>query len=148
MRGEGVNLIMVLLWPLSLASTEARAQRLYVAYDQGLLRVSLENAKLEEVLEIIGEKTGILVRLPEDLSESITVNFDRLPLEKGFYRILRDINHALIFSSSVTGKETVSGVYIPSDRVTGKRAPGTIRSMPQRTRPEQTIWGDKRSWAM
>jgi hypothetical protein len=127
-------LLMVLLWLLSLASTEARAQRPYVAYDQGLLSVSLENAELQEVLEVI--ETGISVRLPENLSESITVNFDRLPLEKGLNLILRDINHALIFSSSKTGKETVSGVYIPSDKVTAKRAPGTIRSVPKRTRPE------------
>jgi hypothetical protein len=110
-----------------------------VAYDQGLLSVSLENAELEEVLEVIGEKTGISIQSPEDLNKSITINFDRVPLEEGLYRILRGINHVLIFSPSEkeTGKETVSGVYILSDQITGKRAPGITRSVPRRTRPEE-----------
>jgi hypothetical protein len=131
--------LIVLLWPLSLASAEVRDQKLYVAYDRGLLSVSLENAELEEVLEVIGEKTGISIRSPEDLNKSITINFDRLPLEEGLYRILRGIDHVLIFSSSdkEIGKETVSGVYIPSDKITGKRAPGTTRSVPRRTKPEE-----------
>jgi len=130
--------LIVLLWPLSLASAEVRDQKLYVAYDRGLLSVSLENAELEEVLEVIGEKTGISIRSPEDLNKSITINFDRLPLEEGLYRILRDINHVLIFSPSdqETGKETVSGVYIPSDKITGKGASRT-RSVPRRTKSDE-----------
>jgi hypothetical protein len=123
--------LIPLLWPLLLASTEAQDQKLHVAYDQGLLSVSLENAQLGEVLQVVGEKTGILIQSPEDLNKSITIDFDR--------RILRGINHVLIFSPSnkETGKETVSGVYIPSHEITGKRAPMTPRSVPRTTRPDE-----------
>jgi hypothetical protein len=131
--------LIPLLWPLLLASTEAQDQKLHVAYDQGLLSVSLENAQLGEVLQVVGEKTGILIQSPEDLNKSITIDFDRIPLEQGLYRILRGINHVLIFSPSnkETGKETVSGVYIPSHEITGKRAPMTPRSVPRTTRPDE-----------
>jgi hypothetical protein len=110
-----------------------------VAYDQGLLSVSLENAQLKEILQVIGEKTGISIRSPEDLNKSITIDFDRIPLEEGLYRILRGINHVLIFSPSnkETGKETVSGVYIPSQEITGRRAPMGTRSVPRTTRPDE-----------
>ncbi len=130
--------LILLLWPLSFATTEARDQELNVTYDQGLLSVSLEKAELDEVLEIIGERTGISIQSPEDLNKSITISFERLPLEEGLYRILRDINHVLIFSPSdqKTGKETVSGVYIPSDKITGKGASRT-RSVPQRTKSDE-----------
>jgi hypothetical protein len=130
--------LILLLWPLCFATTEARDQELNVTYDQGLLSVSLEKAELDEVLEIIGERTGISIQSPEDLNKSITISFEKLPLEEGLYRILRDIDHVLIFSPSdqKTGKETVSGVYIPSGKITGKGASRT-RSVPQRTKSDE-----------
>lgn len=132
-------LLVVLLWPLSFGSAEARDQKLDVAYDQGLLSVSLENAELDEVLAIIGETTGISIQSPEDLNMSITITFDKVPLEDGLYRILRDIDHVLIFSpvDEKTGRETVSGVYILPEKITGSRTPRATPSVPRRAEPEE-----------
>ncbi len=125
---------------LSLPSVQGQDEKLRIAYDDaGLLSVALENADLQEVLTALAGKTGISIKSPENLKKSITVQFDRIALEEGLHRILRDIDHVLIFTpSNEEGEaEIVSGVFIPPEQAEGSRSrptptPSTVRSTPER----------------
>jgi hypothetical protein len=121
----------LLLVVFALIHGEVRAREMEISYEEGYLSVLLEDADLERVLTVVAEKTGISLDLPEDLKQVVTVEFDRISLEEGLYRILRDVNHVLIFSPSEGqgAGETVSGVYIPSEEF--KRR-GSQRSAPAR----------------
>ncbi len=128
----------------SLTSVHGQDQRLSVIYDgEGHLSVAVENAELKEVLTAVGEKTGISIRSPENLKRSITVQFDRVPLEEGLHRILRDVNHVLIFSQSdeKNEPETVTGVFIPSEEAKGSSTRWVSPSVPVQSRvePEKEI---------
>ena len=119
---------------LYFSPSQAQNQVLDVAYNQGFLSVSAENADLQEVLAIVAEKTGVSVNLPEDLGKSITIQFDRVPLEEGLHRILRDMSYALVFSPSDEkgGVGIVSGIFVLSGETKGLRASQTTPSEPIR----------------
>jgi hypothetical protein len=128
---------------LAFGSLEARDRQMTIVYDRGLLSVSLENAELQKVLEIVAEKTGIFVKSPEDLEESVTIQFDRLPLEKGVHQILKDISHVLVFSPSdkKDEPEILSGIFILAEKMKSTGAPriapsATLRSK-SREEPEE-----------
>jgi hypothetical protein len=137
---SNLSLFGLFLFPLLLSPVEARDQTLDISYERGFLSVSAENAELEDVLTAIANKTGISVDAPEQLNEVITIYFKDIPLEEGLHRILKDINHVLFFSSSggKTGKEGVSGVFIPPDELKG-RSPrrSSSPSSPRRVKPRE-----------
>ncbi len=132
------SLVFILI--LSLPSVQGQDEKLRIAYDDaGFLSVALENADLQEVLTALAEKTGISVKSPENLQKSITVQFDRISLEEGLHRILRDIDHVLIFApANEKGEaEIVSGVFISPEEAEGSKSrrtqkPSTVRSTPER----------------
>jgi hypothetical protein len=137
-------LLGLFLFPLFLSHAEARDQTLDVSYERGLISVSAESAELDDVLTAIADKTGISVDAPEQLNEVITIRFQNIPLEEGLHRILKDIDHVLFFSSSgeKTGKESVSGVFIPFEELGGRglrrsSSPSLPRAVaPREERPE------------
>ena len=124
---------------LCFSPSQALDQVLDVAYSQGFLSVSAENADLQKVLAIVAEKTGVLVNVPKDLGKSITIQFDRVPLEEGLHRILRDMSYALVFSPSdeKDGAGIVSGVFVLSGETKGSRTSKTTRSEPIRAKTKK-----------
>lgn len=134
-----VCLSAVILLTFSLTSVHGQDERLSVIYDaEGHLSVAAENADFQEVLTAVAEKTGISIKSPENLKRSITVQFDRVPLEEGLHRILRDVNHVLIFSQSdeKDEPEIVTGVFIPSEEFKGPRMRRVSPSVPVQSRVE------------
>ncbi|NIM97180.1 MAG: hypothetical protein GTO24_03555, partial [candidate division Zixibacteria bacterium] len=121
---------------LYFSPSQAQDHVLDVAYNQGLLSVSAENADLQEVLASVAEKTGFLVNIPEGLGKSVTIQFDYVPLEEGLHRILRDMSYALVFSPSdeKDGAGIVSGVFVLSEETKGSRASVATPSEPVRPR--------------
>lgn len=128
---KSLSFVLILVGSLWFSPARAQSQAFHIAYDGGMLSVSLKDAKLDRVLAAIAEKAGISVDLPENLSQSVTIEFDRVPLEDGLYMILRDVNHVLIFSPSKKNDEPiVSGVYIPPEKLKGRRRLGVTRTAP------------------
>ncbi len=124
---------------LPLTSFEAEGEPFHVVYDSGFLSVAVEKADLQEVLAVIAEKADIWINAPENLKKPVTVEFDRVPLEEALHRVLRDVNHVLVFSppEGKTGEEILAGVVIPSEEVSGARgARRTPASSPVRSRLE------------
>jgi len=131
--------LILCLSTLCFAHVHAQDQEFHIVYHQGFLSMSVKNADLQGVLAIVAEKTGILINSPENLKKSITIEFDRVPLEEGLHRMLRDISHVLIFSRSdeKNGVEIVSGVFIPSEEIKDLKTMRITPSKPIRSKPKE-----------
>jgi hypothetical protein len=96
----------------------AGAQKAAVQFKGETMSVSLTNVSLEAVLEDIWKNHGIWYQTDVPLSgEKISLQFDALPVEKGFKRILGGMNHVLVFDAK---KGDVIGLVI-----FGKKTPST-----------------------
>jgi hypothetical protein len=96
------------------------AQKAAVELKGKTMSVNISNASLEAVLEGIRKDHGIWYETDVPLSgEKISLQFNGLPVEKGFKRILASMNHVLIFDAK---KGDVVGVVI-----FGKKKPSASR---------------------
>ena len=71
-----------------------------VAVERGRLTLSVQNARLAEVLQTIGEEAGIAIEIHGDLSERITTSFANILLEEGLRQLLRGKSFALSYAPS------------------------------------------------
>lgn len=98
----------------------AGAQKASVQFKGETMSASLSNVSLEAVLEEIQKDQGIWYETDVPLSgEKVSLQFEGLPVEKGFKRILAGMNHVLVFDAK---KGDVVGVVI-----FGKKKPSTSR---------------------
>jgi hypothetical protein len=138
MAGREVLFIVILfLFSPPLASGQDQGQELHIEYNRGLLTLSVEKVKLEDVLEAVAEETGISFWCLRDSGKPITADFNDLPLQQGLRQILMGMNYALIYSPS-TGKkrgEVPAGVYVLSKQ--GSRASQAFRPSPRRKTQEE-----------
>jgi hypothetical protein len=105
----------------------AGAQKVAVRFEEGTMSASLSNVSLETVLENIREDHGIWYKTDVPLSgEKISLQFQGLPVEKGFKRILAGMNHVLVFD---TQKGEVVGVVIFGKKKPFTGGPGKAGSM-------------------
>jgi hypothetical protein len=76
----------------------AEADRAYVKLENGLLSVSLIDVQLKDVLEEISEQGKIKIIMEKDIEQSLTMEFNELPLEEGLKRLLEGTDYYMIFS--------------------------------------------------
>jgi len=70
-----------------------------VDFRKGLLKVSVENQKFQEVMDEVAQKAGIRIIINDHADEDLTIDFGYLPLEKGLKRLLRGKSYVLIHRS-------------------------------------------------
>ena len=70
-----------------------------IEFKNGLLRVSVANAKLQKVMDAVAKKVGIRVMITDRIDEDLTVHFDYLPLERGLQRLLKGRNYVFSYTS-------------------------------------------------
>ena len=68
-----------------------------IEFNNDLLKVSVENQKFINVMEVVAQKTGIKIVIFDPIDEDVTIDFDYLPLKKGLQRLLRDRNYVLVY---------------------------------------------------
>ena len=120
-----------------------------VAVGQGALTVDVRDAPLAQVLQIIGELSGVGVTLHGDLSAPVTQAFAGLPLEEGIRRLARDHSVIVTYGAPVGESEqsTVTGVWVmgrPSPRAgaSSEPAPSAVGSAPgarQEAQPDVSV---------
>jgi hypothetical protein len=77
----------------------AEDRLLRVTLDKGLLSLTLRAAPLAHVLEEIGRQSGVSVAVDPSVPILVTTRFEKLPLEDGLRRLLRDANFTLNYRS-------------------------------------------------
>lgn len=67
-----------------------------VDFKNGLLKVSVENHKFQEVMDEVAQRAGIQVVINDPADEDLTIDFGYLPLEKGLKRLLRGKSYVFV----------------------------------------------------
>ena len=102
----------------------------------GKLSVSLREARFQDVMEAIGEQSGIEISIVGEVGQTtLTESFSGLPLEEGLISLLRDKNFAFAYSD-VEGERQVTRVVV-TPRRSGQPVlapPPTTVPLPESTR--------------
>ena len=114
-RHKFLQLFIFLIY-FTFATSWAYAQtfnpNLRIEYKNNLLTISAENADLKNVLFKLADKTGISVRFPHSLKKQITIKMSGLSLDEALSRVLKGLNHAIIYSGSRKNRTVISEVLI------------------------------------
>lgn len=85
-----------------------------IDFKDRLLSVSVANQKFKHVIEVVAQKAGIDIFIPESIDEYITVTFYKLPLEEGLKKLLKGRNHVFVYSrpDEASGSPILSKILI------------------------------------
>jgi len=95
-----------------LVHAQSSDQRLHMTYSNHLLTISAKDADLKNVLLKLADKTNIYVQFPISLKKKITIIKSKAPLKDALQRLLKGLNHAIIYSGSEKGQTSISKVFV------------------------------------
>jgi len=104
--------IIYFTFGISLSYAQTFKQNLRIEYNKNLITISAQNADLKNVLLKLAKKTNIIVRIPDSLEEKITIKLSKHSLNEALSRILKGLNHAIIYSGSKNNRTVVSEVLV------------------------------------
>jgi predicted RNase H-like nuclease (RuvC/YqgF family) len=77
-----------------------------------LINISAQNADLKNVLLELANKTGISVKFSNSLEKRITIKISGYSLNEALSRVLKGLNHVIIYSGSRKNRNIVSEVLV------------------------------------
>ncbi|MEJ2039542.1 MAG: hypothetical protein P8X55_11495, partial [Desulfosarcinaceae bacterium] len=80
------------------ADVQADEGDIQMSYKDHLLTIRTQQADIKNILLRISDETGIFVRFPKDISKQISIALVDTPLAKALNKLLRGLNHAIIYS--------------------------------------------------
>lgn len=104
--------IMYFTTVASLSYAQTHNPDLRIDYKDDLLTLSAQNADLKNVLSTLAYKTGISIRFPKSLKKQITTKISGVSLGEALSKILRGMNHAIIYSGSRKNRAVISEVFV------------------------------------
>jgi hypothetical protein len=122
-RHKLLQLFIVIIYftfVISLSSAQTFKQNLRIEYNKNLITISAQNADLKNVLLKLAKKTNIMVRFPDSLEKKITIKLSKQSLNEALSRILKGLNHAIIYSASKKNRTVVSEVLVYNKSVSYK----------------------------
>lgn len=103
------HLLLVPPWGSAALGPQAiPPSRIGLHVDAGLLSLDVHDAGLIDVLTVIGERAGFEVTIAGRIEGHVTASFSGVPIPKALERLLRKIDHVVLYSSS--GGEDGAGV--------------------------------------
>ena len=115
---------------------QSSSEILQLNYKNSLLTLTAENADLKNIQVRISDEAGIYVRFPDDLKKQVTIELSKVSLNQAIKKILKGINHAVIYSfSKKKQKSIISRLYVFKE---AKSAPVS--------RSEQRRWNSMKNY--
>ena len=105
----GVSMFLV---TVETVSANAPTHSNTIIYDNGLLSLSLQSTSLHEALREISMQTGVLFLFDKKNDSQVSLNIQKMPLEKGVRILLRSYNHAMFYTFDPIGYSRLSKVRI------------------------------------
>jgi predicted RNase H-like nuclease (RuvC/YqgF family) len=108
-----------------------------IDYTNNLLTLSAKKADLKNVLLKLSEKTGIYVRFPNSLKKQITTKMSEVSLKEALSKILKGMNHAIVYSGSKKNRTVVSEVFVymkPNKSILSRRSTSRNKQIEARIR--------------
>ncbi len=103
-----------------------------------VITLSVENQALGDVLDMITTETGYQFNLSESWQGfPVSANIDALPLEQALNRLLRNLNHTLVWESDKVITVTVFGEVKPGDAGPGVSYASPPNPVPEAPEPEE-----------
>ncbi len=103
-----------------------------------VVTLAVENHALGDVLDMITSETGYQFNLSESWHGfPVSANIDGLPLEQALNRILRNLNHTLVWESDKVVTVTVFGEVKPGDAGPGVSYASPPNPVPEEPEPEE-----------
>jgi hypothetical protein len=82
-------------------------------YNNNLLTLTAEKADLKNILLRLSDEAGVYVNYPNNLKKHVTLELSKVSLDRAIKKILKGINHAVIYSFSKKDQNSeVSRIYI------------------------------------
>lgn len=100
-----------------------------VEFKDGLVSVKCKKSSLKELLSDLADTLNIEILLfDDDVTETVNVNLEKVPLEEALWRVLRGYNYAVFF-----GDETLeAGVSLMGGKSSGKSSSGDMATVAER----------------
>lgn len=89
--------LLILLAPVS--AVQAAAGDIQVSYQDQLLTLKAQEVDIKTILLRISDETGVFVRFPKTIEKQVSVELTDTPLAKALKKLLRGLNHAIIYTS-------------------------------------------------
>jgi hypothetical protein len=70
------------------------------------------DAYLKNVLFKLAEKSNFYIQVPVSLNKKITINKKEISLRDALRKLLKGLNHAIVYSVSSKKQATISEVYV------------------------------------
>ncbi len=121
-----------------------------IDFQNGFLKISVENREFQKVMEEVAKKTGIQIVMNAPVDKRLTIDFDYLPLEQALKRIIRGSNCVFIYRSEQTRQhaELLKVLIFPSASEgtkivlggsTKKVSSDQVMAMEEMSEPEQKM---------
>jgi type II secretory pathway component GspD/PulD (secretin) len=110
-------------------SSAAVGRQERVDFSDGLVSVKCKGTPLKELLSDLADTMNIEILLfDDDVTETVNVNIEKVPLEEALWRVLRGYNYAVFF-----GDETLeAGVSLMGGKLSGKSSSGGMAPIAER----------------
>jgi len=106
---------LTLLWavPHGNAHGEAPPPDVQVTSTGDLVSLQARDADIKKILRAFSQSTGIPVAFPESMEDRISVDIVKMPPARALARVLRDINHVIVYSpGQENGAARVAKVFV------------------------------------
>lgn len=122
---------------ISFSDAQTFNPNIQIDYKNNLLTLSAKKADIKNVLLKLSETTGIYVRFPNSLKKQITTKMSNVSLKQALSKILKGMNHAIVYSGSKKNRTVVSEVFVymkPSKSIISRRSASRNRQIAARIR--------------
>jgi hypothetical protein len=110
-----------------------------IRFSDGYLTINATKTPLIPLLESLSEASGIEILIAEDLGpHEVTANFLNVPLEEALKRMLRGLNHALVYEKRENILRLRTLKIYPDGKETGAMIPVTARVAPPDKKARQS----------
>ncbi len=97
-----------LLQPVS-----ATGSKLQLECHKDLISVSADNAEIKNILLKLNAEANIVVKFPDELQKTITIELSDITIERALTKILRGIDHVIVYSMPAdTTNAQVSEIHV------------------------------------
>ena len=139
-------LIIIVCLPTSnsFLCAQSSNQKLWVDYNDNSLTISAKDTDITKVLSKLGEKTNIYIWNSEAIKKKITIKLSDVSLKEALKTLLRDYNHAIIYSGAGKKQAEISEVLILNEKTPKRYRSNNRRIADRKKRYEKQVESMKR----
>ncbi|RJQ16227.1 MAG: HEAT repeat domain-containing protein [Nitrospiraceae bacterium] len=89
----------------SLVNADTRSESTHIMVDNNLVTAVIRDEKVQDIVSLLGEKSGVEVKIFREIEGKITVNLKKTPIEEAFQQLLNNTADYVLIYSGATGAD-------------------------------------------